>query len=82
MNEIYGVKIPKSFTSEENWYKINTYGAKVVIILHGIPLILFGIIGFFIPFRSVGQILISFLLVNSMLGICVYMIFQFGKKLP
>jgi uncharacterized membrane protein len=31
MNDTYGLRIPKSFTSEENWYKLNTFGSKIMI---------------------------------------------------
>lgn len=27
-NKLYGVRIPKTFASEENWYAINAYGGK------------------------------------------------------
>ncbi len=30
-NPLYGVRIPKSYASDENWKLINTYGAKVLI---------------------------------------------------
>ena len=32
MNYLYGFRIPKAFESEENWYGINEYGAKQMII--------------------------------------------------
>jgi hypothetical protein len=32
MNGLYGFKIRKAFKSEGNWYAINKYGAKVLII--------------------------------------------------
>jgi hypothetical protein len=31
MNAIYGFRIRKAFESEENWYAINSYGAKALI---------------------------------------------------
>ncbi len=31
MNCFYGFRIRKAFESEENWYKINRYGAKVLM---------------------------------------------------
>ncbi len=31
MNRAYGFRIPKAFESEENWYTINSYGAKAII---------------------------------------------------
>ncbi len=42
MNRYYGIRIPKAFKSDENWYDINAYGGKVLLI-YGVFLILFGI---------------------------------------
>ena len=43
MNSFYGVRLKKSYDSEENWYKINKYGGKQLIIW-SIPLFIIGII--------------------------------------
>ena len=48
MNRWYGMRIPKSFKSEENWYKINEYGGKIFI-YWSIPILLIGIISLFLP---------------------------------
>jgi hypothetical protein len=32
MNRFYGFRISKAFTSDANWYAINKYGAKVLIL--------------------------------------------------
>ena len=32
MNRFYGFRIPKAFASDANWYAINEYGAKVLIL--------------------------------------------------
>lgn len=48
MNRWYGIRLPKSYTSDENWYKINRYGAKRMI-LWSVVLVLIGIAAFFIP---------------------------------
>ena len=54
MNRIYGVRFRKCFESEENWYRINRYSAKRVIIW-SIPIILVGLITFFIDFKAAGD---------------------------
>ena len=54
MNRWYGFRIRKSFSSEENWYKINRYGAKRLM-LWSVPLLLIGVIAFFVPFDSVAE---------------------------
>ena len=48
MNKIYGIRFKKSYESDDNWYKINKYGGRQLIIW-SIPLGLFGIISFFLP---------------------------------
>jgi len=48
MNRWYGMRIPKSFKSEENWYKINEYGGKIFI-YWSIPIVLIGIVSLFLP---------------------------------
>jgi uncharacterized membrane protein len=82
MNQLYGVRIPKSFTSEENWYKLNAYGSKVMIVCMAIPLIIFGTSAFFIPFQSTNQLMAAFLtVILGSAGIGIYLIFRFGNTL-
>ncbi|PQP34683.1 hypothetical protein C6A37_06480 [Desulfobacteraceae bacterium SEEP-SAG9] len=47
MNRYYGIRFKKSYESEENWYKINKFGAKRLIIW-SIPLLLIGSVTFFL----------------------------------
>ena len=39
MNRFYGVRIPKSFSSEANWYAINAYGGRQLIAWSLLPLV-------------------------------------------
>lgn len=52
MNPLYGVRLAKSFVSDENWYAINHYGGKALIYWM-LPLLVAGITtiisSFFIP---------------------------------
>ena len=32
-NNLYGIRIGKSFESDENWYVINRYGGKVLLVV-------------------------------------------------
>jgi hypothetical protein len=61
MNGIYGVRIPKSFSSDANWYEINAYGGRQLIRRSVLPL-LTGIACFFLPANSVNQELAPLLL--------------------
>ena len=40
MNHFYGFRFAKSFSSEENWYKINRYGARQLIFWSSILVII------------------------------------------
>ncbi len=51
MNNIYGFRFKKSFESDQNWFKINSYGGKQMAIW-SIPIVLVGILTFFIPVRE------------------------------
>lgn len=42
MNHWYGVRLPKAFASERNWYAINAYGGRWLIV-YGIWLMVFGL---------------------------------------
>jgi hypothetical protein len=42
MNGIYGVRIPKAFKSEDNWYEINAYGGRLLL-AYGLLLTFLGI---------------------------------------
>lgn len=43
MNRWYGVRLPKAFRSDRNWYDINCYGGKLLLAF-GLLLTLFGIV--------------------------------------
>lgn len=42
MNRYYGIRIPKAFKSDENWYDINAYGGKIFLV-YGLLLTVFGL---------------------------------------
>jgi hypothetical protein len=49
MNKWYGVRIPKSFVSEDNWLKINQYGGRALI-YWSIPVLLISLLSIVISF--------------------------------
>lgn len=52
MNRWYGVRIKKAFESDDNWYWINTYTGKRLI-LYSLVLAAIGILTFFTPLQHV-----------------------------
>ena len=85
MNPWYGVRIPKAFESEKNWYEINAYGGKRLIVWSSL-LALIGIAAFFIPLgeENSGTSALSILLAFSPLIVvipAVIEIISFSKKM-
>ncbi len=59
MNHWYGIRwFKKSFESDENWYKINRYGGRRMIIW-SMVLIAIGVVAFFLPVSGTGTILLA-----------------------
>lgn len=54
MNRFYGVRIPKSFSSDTNWYEINAYGGRQLIIWSILPLAA-GIMCFFVRIENLSR---------------------------
>jgi len=44
MNRMYGIRIRKAFISNSNWYALNEYGGKLLLIF-GVFLTAFGVLG-------------------------------------
>ena len=51
MNRWYGIRFKKSFESDENWYRINRYGGRQLIIW-SVILALLGIVIIFLPIEK------------------------------
>lgn len=80
MNKFYGFRISKSFESEENWYKINKYGAERFL-FWSIPMLAIGTIAFFIPFNEYSVVFWIFLLAPLIIFIPVIETLQYAKNL-
>jgi hypothetical protein len=52
MNSVYGIRIRKALESEENWYSINRYGAKVLM-CWAVAVVIIGIVCLFIEPQAV-----------------------------
>lgn len=82
MNKAYGIRFAKSFESEEQWFKINRYGGKQIIIW-SIPIAVVGLATLIFPMLATG--LIRFLLVACIVPmVCVLIAvvtsYRFAKK--
>jgi SdpI/YfhL protein family len=61
MNNFYGMRIGRSFESDEMWYKINKFGAKRFIIW-SFPLLIVGIVSIFMnPFSEPVSVFLTFM---------------------
>jgi uncharacterized membrane protein len=88
MNRWYGIRIRKSFSSPENWEKINEYGGRVLI-KWCIPIIASGFVAivaaFFIPgteAKDIGYVIALAALSILMLMGATIQILVWSNKLP
>jgi uncharacterized membrane protein len=84
MNYLYGIRIKKSFESEDSWYKINEYGGKQLIIW-SIPMILVGLICFFVQIDDTNKDLLSFVFgvfpITACIAVAVIKIYAYAKRI-
>ena len=80
-NALYGIRLPKSFESDDNWFKMNRYGAKQMILWAGVMMAL-GALSFFLPLQG-NAILATIVAVAPvlLLLIPVFQIFRYSKTL-
>ena len=63
-NGVYGVRIPKSLASPENWYAINRYGAKQLVLWSAVSLFA-AVIGFFLPIEEASPLFWGYILLPA-----------------
>jgi len=80
-NGVYGIRIPKSFESDEVWFQINRYGAKQMMIWAA-GLMALGVGAMFLPLRG-SQALGSWfgIIVVLSLSVPIFQIFRYSKQL-
>jgi hypothetical protein len=69
MNKLYGFRLSKAFTSQENWYKINRYGGKQLI-QWSVLLFIIGILYFIFPIREAPHETFNTVLAVAPIVIC------------
>lgn len=80
MNHTYGVRLARSFESEESWDRINRYGGRQLII-GGIVLMLLGIVFLFLDLDSSPDHVILLGLTPILLLIPALRIVSYAKKM-
>lgn len=82
MNKTYGVRFPKAFESETNWYAINTYGGKQLI-LSSIGVAIAGVL--FCVLRPAPMAWLFWVLISApawLLGLTLWRVRSFAGRLP
>ena len=80
-NHIIGVRLKKSFTSEKNWYLMNSYGGKQLLIWSAV-LVLLGIVVLFFPFQGKESFIAFFAFMPVIvLMIPTFLIVRYSKTL-
>jgi len=70
MNYFYGVRIRKAFESEENWFTINEYGGKQLIIW-STPMFLVGLLCFLVPMEDPNNVVLLPVLGVGPMTLCI-----------
>ena len=70
MNKLYGFRLSKSYASDENWFTINSYGGKQLI-LWSLVLIGIGLWFLFFPLSATGHELVNGLIMVGPMVLCI-----------
>ena len=81
MNRIYGIPMTESYKSEENWYKLNKYGAKRLIIWSLALIVLGVIILVFSPINNYILFIAAIILPGALFAIPMLDIYGYAKKI-
>ena len=80
MNRWYGVRIPKAFASEENWYAINAVGGRWMAVAGGVLGLVGGLVLLWPPPTATGVLIASLAPVPLVLFTLVPVL-RFAKRL-
>ena len=80
MNHFYGVRFKKSFESEENWYKINRYGGRLLV-YWSIVIMGIGLLCFVAPFSAGGALFWVFTLAPLLVIIPAIQSYRYAQRL-
>src|SRR5678815_1007433 len=81
MNHFYGVRIPKSFVSDDNWYAINAYGGRSLAIAGAIISVI-GLIIRFRPLTGEAAIVVAAVAPAIILVLSIIPVLMFARHLP
>jgi hypothetical protein len=73
MNRLYGFRVQKAFSSDENWFKINRYGGSQLI-KWSVFLVGIGILNFWFPATETYNAVQNFLYAAGPLCICLFVV--------
>lgn len=80
MNSFYGVRFKKSYESDENWYRINKYGGRQLIIWSAV-LALMGIVTIFLPIEKESLLCFPAALAPLILLVPAVISYRYARKL-
>ena len=77
-NAVYGIRIKASYSSTEQWYRVNKFGGKLLLGV-AMVILLLGLIGILIPLDFFGlySIVCSVLILVSLLGAAAIIVLSF-----
>lgn len=81
MNRWYGVRIPKAFASEANWYAVNAVGGRWMAIAGGVLALVGGAVLCFPP-ATVAGLLVASLAPVPLVLFTLVPVLRFARRLP
>lgn len=81
MNRWYGVRIPKAYASEANWYAINAVGGRWMAVAGGVLALVGGVVLLHPP-ATVTGILIASLAPVPLVLLTLVPVLRFARRLP
>jgi len=80
MNALYGFRVKQTFESNTSWYHLNEVGGMIFTML-GFPLMLSGILGFFLPETMlVTHSTITLVITFLSIGFAVYLFMRYAIR--
>ncbi len=79
-NHYYGMRTKKAFESEENWYKINKFGAREMI-YWSIPIFAAGVFALFAPLTEDSSLTMMIAFAPLLIAIPCVKTWKYGKSL-
>lgn len=80
MNKLYGMRTDKTFKNEKAWFHLNEVGGMIFTLI-GFPLILAGILGFWLPESAINAYSTAVVITNFVsIAVALYFFIRYSNR--